>query len=373
VLVAVLPFQNLSGDPDQDYLADGLTDEIISRLGQLQPARLGVIARMSSMQYRRSAKGVAQIGRELGVAYLIEGSVRQDQDRLKVNVQLIEAGTQALLWAKRYERDLDEIALLHLNPDEAMTRAGAAAHRALELDPQLAEAHCAAGLVRLFHRWDWEGAEASLTRAVELSPGSAEIRGWYGVFLAFMGREADALAELEQARRLDPLSLLINWTMSLPLYFSGRYDEGIARTNQALELDSGVYLAHSGLGSRYEAKGDHAAAVAHFRRATESSDSPEMLALLGRALALSGDRAAALKIRDELRETASSRYVSPYDLALLSDGLGDRGLTIQYLEEAFRTRAEAMIGLRLDPRLKALLAERRVQDLVHQMGLPPPE
>ena len=109
IMLAVLPFDNLSSDPEQEYFSDGLTEEMITRLAQLQPRRLGVIARTSVMQYKRTDKGVNQIGRELSVDYLIEGSVRRAAGRVRISAQLIQVSDQTHLWAENYERELADV------------------------------------------------------------------------------------------------------------------------------------------------------------------------------------------------------------------------------------------------------------------------
>ncbi|HKY04926.1 MAG TPA: winged helix-turn-helix domain-containing protein, partial [Blastocatellia bacterium] len=103
VMLAVLPFENLSAD-DEDYFSDGLTEEMIARLGQLEPARLGVIARTSAMTYKGSNKDIRSIGRELGVDYVLEGSVRREADRVRITAQLIKVSDQTHLWAESYDR-----------------------------------------------------------------------------------------------------------------------------------------------------------------------------------------------------------------------------------------------------------------------------
>jgi len=109
IMRVVLPFENLSGDPTQDYFADGLTEEMITQLAGLQPERLGVIARTSAMRYKHTQKRVDEIGRELGVDYLLEGSVRREGERVRISAQLIQVSDQAHLWAESYDRDLGSI------------------------------------------------------------------------------------------------------------------------------------------------------------------------------------------------------------------------------------------------------------------------
>src|SRR5205085_12453327 len=104
-MLAVLPFQNLSGDPEQDYFSDGLTEEMITQLGRLDPKQLGVIARTSAMSYKHSSKSVDQIGRELGVKYVLEGSARREAGRVRITAQLIQVSDQSHLWAAEYDRD----------------------------------------------------------------------------------------------------------------------------------------------------------------------------------------------------------------------------------------------------------------------------
>ena len=112
IMLAVLPFENLSGDPGQEYFSDGLTEEIITQLGSLEPAQLGVIARTSAMQYKHNPKAVDQIGEELGVDYILEGSVRRQGDCVRVSVQLVQACDQSHLWACSYDREVDGILVL---------------------------------------------------------------------------------------------------------------------------------------------------------------------------------------------------------------------------------------------------------------------
>ena len=108
-MLAILPFQNLSNDPRQEYFSDGLTEETITDLGQLSPEHLGVIARTSAMAYKHTDKSVSQIGRELGVDYILEGSVRREGGKARVSAQLIRVSDQTHLWAQNYDRDLQDL------------------------------------------------------------------------------------------------------------------------------------------------------------------------------------------------------------------------------------------------------------------------
>ena len=120
-MLAVLPFENISGDDSEDYFADGLTEEMIAQLGQLQPTNLGVIARTSAMRYKHTKESIAQIGHELGVNYLLEGSVRLVGQRVRITAQLIQAGDQTHLWAESYETPLTDILKIQREIAERIT------------------------------------------------------------------------------------------------------------------------------------------------------------------------------------------------------------------------------------------------------------
>lgn len=112
LMLAVLPFENLTGDPAQDYLSDGLTEEMIGQLGRLDPEHMGVIARTSVMHYKRTTEQVGQIGRELGVQYLLEGSLRREADRVRITAQLVQMKDQTHIWSRQYDRELKSLLAL---------------------------------------------------------------------------------------------------------------------------------------------------------------------------------------------------------------------------------------------------------------------
>ena len=119
-MLAVLPFQNMTGDPAQEYISDGMTEELISQLGRLDPSRLGVIARTSVMPFKNTTKAADRIASDLGVSYLLEGSVRTTTDRIGITVRLIETGTESQLWAGQYERDVRNLLTLQREVAEAI-------------------------------------------------------------------------------------------------------------------------------------------------------------------------------------------------------------------------------------------------------------
>jgi TolB-like protein/Tfp pilus assembly protein PilF len=121
-MIAVLPFVDLEGDPQQEYFADGLTEEMITQLGRLNPQRLGVIARASAMAYRQSTKSISEIGYELGVEYILEGSVRRADNRVRISAQLVHVEDQAHIWAEAYDRSMEDIFAIQTDVAERIAR-----------------------------------------------------------------------------------------------------------------------------------------------------------------------------------------------------------------------------------------------------------
>ncbi len=203
-MLAVLPFENLTGSEDDEYLADGLTEEILTLLGRLSPERLGVIARTSVVRYKKQPRTVREIARELQVDYVLEGSLRQVGGRLRVTAQLIEVESQTHTWAQAYERDLSEAFRVEVEIAQAIAQQlsiqllpGALA----PLEPASREAHVA--YLKGLHFWNRRDA-ASLRRATELfreaidlDPTYARAHAGLAAAYASLATSADALAAPE--------------------------------------------------------------------------------------------------------------------------------------------------------------------------------
>ncbi len=289
--VAVLPFENATGDPAIEYLSDGISESLIHKLSSLPGLR--VISRTSAFAFKGKALAPTEIGRKLGVDALLLGTLAQRGSNLAITAELVSVRDDAQLWGEKYSRRADDVvtvegeiaatiartlrrqlsgeqeeklarrasddpeayrlylkgrsflvgnqqemdkgvdylqqavarapdyALAHaglaeaytrqaflraIGRDEPLQKSRAAVNRALELDPDLAEAHTALGLVRFFFEWDWAGAESEFRRALKLNPGSRAVQEEYGWFLTAMGRLDEGLAQSRKAAELDPLS-----------------------------------------------------------------------------------------------------------------------------------------------------------------------
>lgn len=323
-MLVVLPFLNLSADQREDYFADGMTEEMITQLGSLDPQHLGVIARTSSMQYKGAKKGAAQVARELGVDYLLEGSVRRSNQRIRVTAQLIQASDQTHLWAADFDRDLSEVLKLQselalaisnkieltlspsirarlaevpslnaaaheaylqglhdwdLRTKPAVERAIAEFLHAIALDPDYAPAHAA--LARAYSLAPVVGAmtpiesmpkarEAAL-RAISLAPSLAAGHSTLGFVLAHYDFDWPA-AEVEYLRALDLnpndayAHLFYSNSYLSPL---GRHAEAIDEMQKAVAIDPFSAPVQSFLGRTYIWARQYGKAQAQFRKCAE--------------------------------------------------------------------------------------------------------
>ncbi|MGH9814035.1 MAG: tetratricopeptide repeat protein, partial [Candidatus Acidiferrales bacterium] len=258
-----------------------------------------------------------------------------------------------------------------LPPHEARPLGKAAALKALELDPNLGEAHASLAAAYQYYDWDWAAAEREFRRAIELNPNYASAHQWYANYLVMFGRHAESLAEARRARELDPLSLIINVTFGWRFYFARRYDDALAQHRKTAELDPNFALARYSLGMTYEQKGMYEAALAEFRRALAlSGDDPHALANLGHVYALAGNRVEARSVLAQLEQLAKKKYVPPYYVAEIYVALGEKEPAFRWLEKAYEERSSRLVFLKVEPRLDPLRDDPRFQDLVRRMNFP---
>ncbi|MFL6212248.1 MAG: protein kinase domain-containing protein [Pyrinomonadaceae bacterium] len=250
---------------------------------------------------------------------------------------------------------------------DAMPKAKAAAARALEIDPQLAEGLTSRAFVEMAYDWNWASAEAGFRRAIALNPSYATAHQWYSSDLVQMNRFPEALNEIKRAQELDPLSLIINANSGLYLYYSGseHYEEARREVAKALEVDQTFGVAHLYLGyidlQQPARRND---AIAELQRAVAlMGDDAETHAALGHAYAIAGRTTDARKVLDRLRMPRAGSYVSPYFVALVYTGLGAREQALAALYQAYKDRQPGMIFMRLDPRFAPLRADQRFIDL----------
>jgi adenylate cyclase len=364
--VAVLPFTNMSGDPEQEYVSDGLAEDVITALSRYPS--LFVIARNSSFTYKGRPVDVKQVGRELGVRYVLEGSVRKAGNRIRVTAQLVEAGTSNHVWAERYDRDLADIFAVQDELTEALTTALAPAvadaelrramrkppgsldawaayqrglwhlskatpdddetaerffKQAIDLDPTFAGGYSALALYQLqaaalYQKLDLpsaqRSAEAFARRAVALDGADAEARSCLGWALQGRGEADGALAEIERALSMSPNLAIAHGHRGATLIFAGRPREGLAALETCIRLDPrdpylAVRLLHIACGLYFCSEYD-ASVEASKRLIRSYPDFPMIYRWSAAALGQLGRTAEA----KEALEKAVSRAPAAFDM-----------------------------------------------------------
>ena len=354
ITMAVLPFEDFSGDSQKEYFADGLTDGMISQLGRLEPEKLAVIARTSVAQYRHTQKSIKQIGQELGAQYILECSMQHTDSRLRIDARLIQASDQTQIWAQRYDREVKDVLTVQsevaqaiagkarlkvapeqavglanrlLNPDaydaylkgrffaermtpEATRQAAAYFQQATVLDPNWATAYAMLAQMTVvqqmngFARPDEVGprARSLALRALELDDSLAD--GHHQLAFIHLSHDWDwagAQREFRRAMDLDPSNADIRRRYASEFLSSiGRHAEAIAELRRAAELAPLSFPVHTMLGRTYYHARRNDEAIAELTRATALESSPLPRIWLGLALAAEGRFGEGI---DELRKT----------------------------------------------------------------------
>jgi len=457
--LAVLPLQNLSGDSSQDYLADGMTEELIGRLANIQGLR--VISRTSAMHFKNTQLSVPEIARILGVDAIVEGSVIREGDQVRVHAQLIRGASDEHIWAGEYQRQCrslltvqDEVARniaerieISLTPQDrlarasarpvepeayedylkgryffnertqdalnksigffeqataqdpnyaagysgladayamlgfrggfpskdALSRAKAAALKAIELDDTLAEPHASLAFIAETHEWDWATAEREYKRAVTLNPNDAQSHHLYAGYLVYVGRFDEGIAEEMRARDLDPLSLPINNALAGRLLAAGRNDEALAQVQKTLELDSHFPPAHQTLGWVYLNRGKHDESIREFQTALQlsASDNVDLVTDLGFGYAAGGKLDQAGKILARLKALHSQGLAPSASVGIVYGAMGEMNEAFAWLAKAYEERDPELTYIKVPGRrFQPLRHDPRYLDLARRVGVP---
>jgi serine/threonine protein kinase/Tfp pilus assembly protein PilF len=258
-----------------------------------------------------------------------------------------------------------------MSPREAAPLAKVAALKALEIDDNLDDAHFVLATLKLQYDWDWSGAEREIKRAIEINPNNAGAHAEYGTYLEALGRFDEAVAERDRCRQLEPILPISIADVGYPLYYAGRYDEALVHYQKALEIDPNFSWGHLWIGQVYVQQGLYDKAFIEIRKAIElSGDNARHIATLGHAYAVAGKRDEALKILDELQKPAAQKYVSPFFVALIYVGLGEKDKAFAWLEKAYEERHPYMILIKVEPVFQSLHSDPRFAQLTRRIGLP---
>jgi pentatricopeptide repeat protein len=454
--LAVLPLKNLSGDPAQEYLAEGMTEELIGRLAGIRNLR--VISRTSVMRFKDTQLSVPEIAKTLGVDAVVEGSVMRVGSHIRVHAQLIRAATDDHFWSESYDRDLRDVLALQSEVAQAIARkvevtlsgeehnrlaavrpvspevyenylkgrfalsksinktdaeesiayfneaikkdptfapsymglanayselasvfiggvaknerpkAIAAARKALELDPDLVEAHVLLGDLAQ-QQWRWAEAEAAYRRALELSPNNAQAYLAFGNWLVSQGRTEEAVTSCRRGRELDPLAVSGS-DLAWMLFYSRRYDDAVQELHSVLAARPDDAFALWILGFALIANHHPEEAVPVLEEGVSASEhSPAIIGLLIHAYAQAGRRTDALRLLEELKRRKQTGYVPAASFVKAYLGLGEYDRAFFWLEEAYKEQSNLLQFLKVHPIFDPIRNDPRFADLVHRVGL----
>ena len=262
-------------------------------------------------------------------------------------------------------------------PIDEMPKAKAAAQKAVDADPNLAESYTSRAFVKLSYDWDWSGAESDFQQALKLNSKYPTAHQWYASYLMQMGKFARAKAELEEAHNLDPLSPIISSNTGLYSYYEHNYDDAIAKYKVTLQSDPDFWVARHYLGLAYVQKGMFNEAIAQLRALIKApasgplpdevvADETEASASLGFAYGMAGKRAEAETILNQLQALSQRRYVSGIYFAVVCAGLKDNDRAIQYLNKAFESRHPGLVLIRIEPMFDGLRNDDRFKQLIRK-------
>ena len=456
--VAVLPFVNATGDPNAEYLSEGITQDLVSTLSQLP--NLKVVSLASAYRYKGKAIDPPTVARELGVHTILTGRMLQRNDNVSVSAEFVDAEHDRVMWSKQYQwkladvpniqtqitQDITENLKMNLSgaeksrlaqrpaengeayqlylhgrfywnkrtaegvnkatgyfqqaidrdPNYALAYAGladcyfvtffnnftisqaesaaksrAAAAKALELDPSLAETHVSMGQVLEIFDWDFAGAEREFRRALAINQGYAIGLQWYAELLENMARYDEALAMIRRAQEADPFSLVINAVHGQILSRSGRTKEAVVQFQKTLDLERNFSLGHFLFGLALVRDGKTEEAAKEFEQAVQSSpESPVYRSMLAYVYAQTGRIEEARKILGDVIYEAKSDRASWQDVAGIYAGLGEKDHAFAALEMASQRRDSRMTMLLDHEALIPLRGDPRFTDLLHRVGLP---
>ena len=262
-------------------------------------------------------------------------------------------------------------------PVEEMPKAKAAAQKAVDADPTLAEAYTSRAFVRLSYDWDWLGAESDFQQALNLNPKYPTAHQWYASYLMQMGKFNRAKAEIEEAHKLDPLSPIITANHGLYSYLEQKYDDAIAIYKQGLKADPDFWVARHYLALAYVQKGMYNEAIAELRaliKAPPAGPIPDKVietemeasSSLGFVYGMAGKTAEAQEILSKLQSLSQRRYISGIYFAIVYAGLKNNERAVHYLNEAFQSRHPGLVLIRIDPKFEGLRSDPKFQELTRR-------
>ncbi len=453
--IAVLPFVNMSSDRENEFLSDGISEDLLNALSGIEG--LHVAARTSCFAFKGRNQDIREIGEALSVETVLEGSVRKADNKLRITAQLINVADGFRLWSQSFDREMQdvfaiqdditraimaalklrlasfgdqplvkspttsteayelylrgrffwnqrgiglkkaqhyfELALIedpdyvlamsgladtysllnwygYLPPREAFPKAAAVAKRALQLDPQLAEARTSLGFCQLCKSRDFAAAEREFRRAIELNPRTVPARYWLGWGYSCAGNHDAAIELCRHAVELEPFSPIARTFFGWMYYHAGKFDEAEQQLRKVIEVDERFAFGIWILGRVYVASGKRDQALAALVKAEELSRGAAWTrCMLGHAWAVFSEPAKAQKTLADLQDPNQYPYVRAIGVALTLLGLGDREQALTWLEKACNDRDVWALMMKVDPIYADLRMDARYVALLRRMGL----
>lgn len=256
-----------------------------------------------------------------------------------------------------------------LPPAEAMPRAKAAALRALEIDPGLAEAHASLGMINFGFEWNYAEAEKHFRLAIDLKPGYVTAHQWFSLFLAAMSRFEEAGAEARRALEIDPRSAISSSLASVWRYFGRDYDRTLEELRKSALIEATSFIPHLFLGYVFSAVDDYEQAIESFQTACKvSGENLTALARLGYAYGCCGKISQASALLTRLREESKRRYIPAHHFAFLYLGMDDTDAFFAAMEKAWQERSDYLPYLNVDPPFDRVRDDPRFQDLLRRLN-----
>ena len=458
--IAVLPLENLSSDPDQEIFVNGMHEALITELSKI--SALKVISRPAVMRFKNTDKSLPEIASALNdVKCIVAGSARQEGERVRISIQLIDAKTEQNLWADNFDRDYQDVLMLHsevaqtiaqkvrieltpeekdilttvravnpeahrayslgrhiretditfegmkkaighfekaldIDPDyalayiglssawyelafsliprtqreareEAKSKAREMAQQALMIDDTLSQAHSTMALIYSHFDWNWEKAEASFRRALELNPNDSQSRCDYSIFLMSMLRHDEAFKEAKRAEELDPLSPWISEQVGETLYYARKTDQALLKIKEVLEREPNHFYATAMLGWCYWDLGKPEEAQRMWSKMHALSGNPGLAKAFRE---LSAEEATRMWLEQAKSDASSPWYTNSTLIGIVHAMLGEIDEALEWLERGYVERDPQMLYLRIWTALDILRDDPRYQDLERRMNFP---
>jgi TolB-like protein/Tfp pilus assembly protein PilF len=457
IRIAMAPFEHL-GESSEDYFAAGLTDDMISALSRIDPAKLRVTAVPRLPPAEVAGEQMERLQRELNLDYLLRGSVRRTDETVRISAQLHDLRDKSVLWSDTYSRRTSDLLAVQeevtmhvsqslalellpgaivgsrkyaesvaaydaylkgrffwhkmtsdalrssltyfieaitldsefapayagladcylqmgsirvgtMKPIDALAKARPLLERAMNLDNNLAEAHCTLGLLKSWYDLDWDRAEREFQLALKLDPSHLTTLLWQSLYLSAVGRFEEAVASVKRARESEPLSPVINMYLGVIQSFAGQYDLAIRQLKQAMELDPHSYRPHVFLGRVYSGLGKHEDALASFQQAhSMNPENVEAIAYMGESMAELGNRKGALNQLKKLKATDARTETGILQAAIYAS-LGNDVAMYSALNEGLACKCVPMYLFRLNPNFRRYERDPRSHELLRLMGL----